>query len=93
MSVGVALGTKRLRAVQIAVVLLLLIVIYSVVKRFVIDMPNLAAGTLPARKPGGGPDAICAPLPQPVPESAASASAAATRGHTDLRERLARLIR
>jgi uncharacterized membrane protein len=47
MSVGVALGTKRLRAVQIAVVLLLLIVIYSVVKRFVIDMPNLAAGTLP----------------------------------------------
>ena len=47
MSGGVALGTKRLRAVQIAVVLLLLIVIYSVVKRFVIDMPNLAAGTLP----------------------------------------------
>jgi hypothetical protein len=44
MSVGVALGTKRLRAVQMAVVLLLLIVIYSVVKRFVIDMPNLAAG-------------------------------------------------
>ena len=39
--------TKRLRAVQIAVVLLLLIVIFSVVKRFVIDMPNLAAGTLP----------------------------------------------
>ena len=37
MSVGVALGTKRLRAVQMAVVLLLLIVIYSVVKRFVID--------------------------------------------------------
>ena len=47
MSVGVALGTKRLRAVQIAVVLLLLIVIFSVVKRFMIDMPNLAAGTLP----------------------------------------------
>jgi len=47
MSGGVALGTKRLRAVQIAVVLLLLIVIFSVVKRFVIDMPNLAAGTLP----------------------------------------------
>jgi hypothetical protein len=36
MSGGVALGTKRLRAVQIAVVLLLLIVIFSVVKRFVI---------------------------------------------------------
>ena len=47
MSGGVALGTKRLRAVQIAVVLLLLIVIWSVVKRFVIDMPNLATGTLP----------------------------------------------
>jgi uncharacterized membrane protein len=47
MSGGVALGTKRLRAVQIAVVLLLLIVIWSVVKRFVIDMPHLAAGTLP----------------------------------------------
>jgi uncharacterized membrane protein len=44
---GLALGTKRLRAVQIAVGLLLLIVIWSVVKRFVIDMPNLAAGTLP----------------------------------------------
>ena len=44
---GAALGSKRLRAVQIAVVLLLLIVIWSVVKRFVIDMPNLAAGTLP----------------------------------------------
>jgi uncharacterized membrane protein len=44
---GIALGTKRLRAVQIAVVLLLLMVIWSVVKRFVIDMPNLAAGTLP----------------------------------------------
>jgi uncharacterized membrane protein len=47
MSVGAALGTKRLRAVQIAVVLLLLIVIFSVVKRLMIDMPNLAAGTLP----------------------------------------------
>jgi hypothetical protein len=41
------LGTNRLRAVQIAVVLLLLIVIWSAVKRFVIDIPNLAAGTLP----------------------------------------------
>jgi uncharacterized membrane protein len=47
MSDGVALGTKRLRAVQIGVALLLLIVIFSVVKRFMIDMPNLAAGTLP----------------------------------------------
>ena len=47
MSDGLALGTKRLRGVQIAVGLLLLIVIWSVVKRFVIDMPNLAAGTLP----------------------------------------------
>jgi uncharacterized membrane protein len=47
MTVGAALGTKRLRAVQITVVVLLLIVIFSVVKRFLIDMPNLAAGTLP----------------------------------------------
>ena len=47
MSGGVSLGTKRLRAVQITAALLLLIVIWSVVKRFVIDMPNLAAGTLP----------------------------------------------
>jgi uncharacterized membrane protein len=47
MSDGLALGTRRLRAVQIAVGLLLLIVIWSVGKRFVIDMPNLAAGTLP----------------------------------------------
>jgi hypothetical protein len=47
MSDGVALGTKRLRAVQIAAALLLLIVIWAVVKRFVIDMPNLAAGTMP----------------------------------------------
>ena len=44
---GLALGTKRLLAVQIAVGLLLLIVVWSVVARFVIDMPNLAAGTLP----------------------------------------------
>ena len=47
MSGGLALGTKRLLAVQIAVGLLLLIVVRSVVTRFVIDMPNLAAGTLP----------------------------------------------
>ncbi len=47
MADGLAHGTKRLRAVQITAALLLLIVIWSVVKRFVIDMPNLAAGTLP----------------------------------------------
>ena len=47
MSGGLALGTKRLRGVQIAVGLLLLIVFYSVGKRFVLDMPHLAAGTLP----------------------------------------------
>jgi hypothetical protein len=40
----------------------------------------LADGTLPAR-PGNRPDAICAPLPQPVPSSqAASAVAAANSG-------------
>ena len=44
---GLALGTKRLRAVQIAVGLLLLVVIFAVGKRFAIDMPNLAAGTMP----------------------------------------------
>jgi hypothetical protein len=48
MSDGLALGTKRLRGVQIAVGLLLLIVFYSVGKRFVLDMPHLAAGTTPA---------------------------------------------
>jgi uncharacterized membrane protein len=47
MADGVARGTKRLRAAQIAAALLLVIVIWSVVKRFVIDMPNLAAGTMP----------------------------------------------
>ena len=47
MADGLAHGTKRLRAVQITAALLLVIVIWSVVKRFVIDMPNLAAGTLP----------------------------------------------
>jgi uncharacterized membrane protein len=47
MSDGLALGTKRLRGVQIAVGLLLLIVFYSVGKRFVLDMPHLAAGTMP----------------------------------------------
>ena len=47
MSGGMALGTKRLLAVQIAVGLLLLFVVRNVVARFVIDMPNIAAGTLP----------------------------------------------
>ena len=47
MSAGLALGTKRLLAVQIAVGLLFLFVVRNVVARFVIDMPNIAAGTLP----------------------------------------------
>ena len=47
MSGSLALGTKRLRALEIAVVLLLLIVFYSVGKRLVLDMPHLAAGTMP----------------------------------------------
>lgn len=47
MSVGVALGTKRLRAVQIAVGLLLLIVFWSIGKRFVLDLPDVVAGTMP----------------------------------------------
>lgn len=47
MSGGLALGTKRLRGVQMAVGLLLLIVFYSVGKRFVLDMPHLVAGTMP----------------------------------------------
>jgi pimeloyl-ACP methyl ester carboxylesterase len=36
----------------------------------------LANGTLPARKPGNGPDTTCAPLPIPVPDAAANRSAA-----------------
>ena len=36
----------------------------------------LALGQLPERKPGGGPDATCKPLPVPVPTSATSATAA-----------------
>ncbi len=43
-----ALGTKRLRAVQVLASALLLIVLWSVLKRFVIDVPHLAAGTVPA---------------------------------------------
>ena len=45
--VGLALGSNRLRAVQLAVGLLLLVVIFAVGKRFANDMPNLAAGTMP----------------------------------------------
>jgi hypothetical protein len=44
---GLALGTKRLLAVQIGVGLLFLFVVRNVVTRFVTDMPNIAAGTLP----------------------------------------------
>lgn len=39
----------------------------------------LATGALPARKPGNGPDATCAPLPPPVPDGAATASRPASR--------------
>jgi pimeloyl-ACP methyl ester carboxylesterase len=38
----------------------------------------LADGTLPARKPGAGPDTSCDPLPTPDPTSAATASVART---------------
>jgi hypothetical protein len=34
----------------------------------------LATGKLPIRKPGNGADALCAPLPQPVPQSTAAAA-------------------
>jgi hypothetical protein len=37
----------------------------------------LATGKLPPRKPGNGPDAICQPLPQPVPSAAAVAATSA----------------
>jgi hypothetical protein len=53
----------------------------------------LADGTLPPRKPGNRPDTICAPLPQPVPNSQAAASAAAAANSgmaTRLRQTLAR---
>jgi hypothetical protein len=42
------LGTNRLRAVQITAVLLIAIVIGFFVKRLIIDMPHVAAGTLPS---------------------------------------------
>ncbi|MCI2420581.1 alpha/beta hydrolase [Saccharopolyspora sp. K220] len=35
----------------------------------------LATGKLPARQPGNGPDTTCEPLPQPVPEGVATATA------------------
>jgi uncharacterized membrane protein len=47
MSGQVALGTKRLRLVQIAAGLLLAIIVWSVVKRLVIDLPHVADGTQP----------------------------------------------
>jgi pimeloyl-ACP methyl ester carboxylesterase len=37
----------------------------------------LATGARPKRKPGAGPDTICAPLPQPVPNTAGAAAGAA----------------
>jgi TAP-like protein len=51
----------------------------------------LADGTLPSRKPGNRPDAICAPLPQPVPdaEAAASTASADSGAAAGLRQRLA----
>ena len=42
-----AVGTKRLRGVQVAIGLLLVVVMASVVNRFSIDVPHLAAGTIP----------------------------------------------
>jgi hypothetical protein len=38
----------------------------------------LALGYLPKRKPGSGPDMLCAPLPDPVPTSASSNAPART---------------
>ena len=51
----------------------------------------LANGTLPPRRPGRGPDVVCAPLPQPVPTAeAASSTASANSGDAArLRQRLA----
>ena len=52
----------------------------------------LADGTQPPRKPGNRPDAICAPLPQPVPNTEAAASSTASansRVATRLRQQLA----
>ncbi len=44
---GSARGRTTLRVVQITAGLLIAIAMVSVVKRFIIDVPNLAAGTLP----------------------------------------------
>ena len=51
----------------------------------------LADGTLPPRKPGNRADALCAPLPQPVPnaEAASSTASANSRVATRLRQQLA----
>ena len=51
----------------------------------------LADGTLPPRKPGNRADALCAPLPQPVPnaEAASSTASANSRVATRLRRQLA----
>jgi pimeloyl-ACP methyl ester carboxylesterase len=40
----------------------------------------LAAGKLPARKAGDGPDTTCDPLPEPVPAASASFAASSTDG-------------
>jgi len=51
----------------------------------------LADGMLPRRKPGNRPDAICAPLPQPVPNGEAASSTASANGgaKSRLRQQLA----
>jgi hypothetical protein len=50
MAVGLALGTKRLRAVRITTVLRIAIVIGFFVKRLIVDVPHLAAGTMPTER-------------------------------------------
>src|SRR4051794_22333900 len=47
-SVGWTAGRKTARAVQIALGLIIAIILASVVKRLLIDMPHIAAGTVPA---------------------------------------------
>jgi hypothetical protein len=47
MSGRVATGNRRLRTIQIVIALLIVIVLGSFVKRLLIDVPNIAAGTLP----------------------------------------------
>ena len=41
----------------------------------------LATGRLPARRTGYGADTYCAPLPRPVPTSAATSSTAKSAAH------------